>query len=144
MKQALVAFFLLSLAACVPAAVQYKFNNLGEIKAREMATTFIPQLKAIGVQLEDRGTAYQYQGSDERAFLAVADKFYLEHPGFCPLQDAFFIAPDQSLYMTVAAKDLEIAVFIYDQSQKPNLTFAFFNGKSTTKIPTVPCRTATR
>jgi hypothetical protein len=144
MKQALFTFILLFLASCVPAVLQYKFNSLDENKAREMATSFIPQLKAIGVQLEDRGTAFQYQGIDERAFLAVVDKFYLEHPGFCPLQDAFFIAPEQNLYMTVAAKELEVAAFIYDQSQKPNLTFAFFNGKSSKKIPTIPCKTATK
>jgi hypothetical protein len=144
MKHALVALLLVSLMSCIPAVVQYKFNSLDEIKARDMVASFIPQLKAIGVQLEDRGAAYQYQGSDERAFLAVVDKFYLEHPGFCPLQDAFFIALEQNLYMTVAGKNLEIAAFIYDQSQKPNLTFAFFNGKSTKKISTVPCKTATK
>jgi hypothetical protein len=144
MKQALAALLLVSLMSCVPAVLQYKFNSLDENKAREMVASFIPQLKAIGIQLEDRGTAYQYQGSDERAFLAVVDKFYLEHPGFCPLRDAFFIAPEQNLYMTVAGKELEVAAFIYDQSQKPNLTFAFFNGKSTKKIPTIPCKTATR
>ena len=141
----LIVLLVLVINSCVPVEVKadYVFSDLEPAKATELSTVFQPVFKQLGIRI-GTGKAFRYEGKDDRAFLATIDRFYLEHPGFCPLQNAFFAAPDQSLFMTLAAKDLEIAAFVYDQSRRPNLVFAYLDGKSTKKIPTVPCKTATR
>jgi hypothetical protein len=136
---------ILAFSSCVPAEVKatYTFSDLEPAKTTELSNVFQPVFQQLGIRIGG-GKAFRYEGKDDRAFLATIDRFYLEHPGFCPLQDAFFVAPDQSLYMTLAAKDFEVAAFIYDQSRRPSLIFAYLGGKSIKKIPTIPCRTAVK
>jgi hypothetical protein len=141
-SRAMVLVFLLAgLMSCVPSQVKYDYVSLPQSQVQELSAPFLKDLSKVGVKLET-GAAYRYDGSDDRAFLATIDRFYLENPGFCPVENGFFFLEDRQLYLTLAAKDLQVRAFIYDQSLRPKLIFAFINASSATKLPVTPCQTA--
>jgi hypothetical protein len=126
------------LVACVPVnqKVEYKFLPLTESIGLELVKPFKEQLKNLEIQLGS-GIAYQYDGSDSRAFLAVVDRFYQEHPNFCPVSENGFLYLEKQpgLFMTLAAP-LEpragnpVIALVYDQTFKPKLTFVSLKGSS--------------
>ena len=140
--------------SCAPAnqvrvpKADYLFTPLAATAVSTLAQPFKSNLERVGITLEE-GQAFGYEGDDERAFYAAVDKFYLEHPGFCPVENAFLNAAN-SLYLTVAARPAarpgdpgtvgEVWAFVYDQSRKPKLTFAFVKGSSSRAIAGTPCR----
>ncbi len=135
--------FVMVMVSCVPrASIQYNFDLIGEKQASDLPIEFQTELKNMGITT-GKGTAYQYAGTDDRAFLIAADRFYLENPGFCPLlENSFHFIPNQAVYMTIAAKNLEIRLFVYDRSDLPRLKFAYFQGIAKQKLAVSPCRTA--
>lgn len=67
----------------------------------------------------------------------VVDRFYQEHPNFCPVLDNGFLYLENQpgLFMTLAAP-LEpqvgnpVIALVYDQTFKPKLTFVSLKGSS--------------
>ena len=135
--------FLMIMVSCVPrASIQYNFDLIGEKQASDLPVEFQAELNSMDITV-GKGTAYRYAGTDDRAFLVAADRFYLENPGFCPLfENAFRYIPDRAIFMTIAAKGLEIRLFVYDRSDLPRLEFAYFQGVAKKKLATSPCRIA--
>jgi hypothetical protein len=133
---------LLVLTSCVPRATQISFDVVGERHSNDIQAEFQVVLKTMKITV-DGGKAYRYTGTDGRAFLVAADQFYRENPGFCPLfENAFQYIPDRSIFMTIAAKGLEVRLFVYDRSDLPRLEFAYFQGVAKEKLAVSPCRTA--
>jgi hypothetical protein len=138
MKKLPLMAVIFGLVACVPVSqkVEYKFLPLTENVGLELVKPFKDQLKSLEIQLGS-GVTYQYDGNDSRAFLVVVDRFYLEHPGFCPLiENGFLYLENQpGLFMTLAAP-LEpqvgnpVIALVYDQTFKPKLTFVSLKGSS--------------
>jgi hypothetical protein len=116
--------------------VEYKFLPLTENVGLELVNPFKDQLKNLEIQLGS-GMAYQYDGNDSRAFLVVVDRFYQEHPGFCPLvENGFLYLENQpGLFMTLAAPlqpqaGNPVIALVYDQTFKLKLTFVSLKGAS--------------
>jgi hypothetical protein len=109
--------------------------------ANELSLPFAQTLATLDIRLE-QGTAFRYEGADNNAFLAAIDRFYLENPGFCPLEKAFFYADNKTTLLTLAAKPntTQIRAFIYDLAGRPKLSFAYFVGSSRSVQKTAPCR----
>jgi hypothetical protein len=140
-RATLLGFLMVGLMSCIPSQVKYEYINLPQSQVQALSAPFVNDLTKAGIKLET-GSAYRYDGSDDRAFLATIDRFYLENPGFCPVENGFFFLEDRQLYLTLAAKDFQVRAFIYDQSLRPKLLFAFINASSATKLPVTPCQTA--
>jgi hypothetical protein len=148
----------LGLAACAPAKQgpplrpEFTFNPQSETITAALGQAFKAPLSEARVRL-GTGKSFKYEGTDQRAFLAMIDRFYLEHPGFCPVENAFLFDQEHQLYLSLAAhpgtgigaaspEAREVRVLVYDQSQQPQLTFAFFEALSTNPITASPCRTS--
>lgn len=87
--------------------------------------------------------SYQYQGKDEEVFKRVINGFYLRNPGFCPLTGtAFFAAEDGVRFMTLLGNSTgELRGFLYDQSRRPGLTYAYFAAKGEGAYQGMACKT---
>jgi hypothetical protein len=148
----------LGLAACAPARQgppvrpEFTFNPQSETVTAALSQAFKSPLYDARIRL-GKGKSFKYEGTDQRAFLAMIDRFYLEHPGFCPVENAFLFDQEHQVYLSLAAhpgtgigaaspEAREVRVLVYDQSQQPQLTFAFFEGLSTNPITASPCRTS--
>jgi hypothetical protein len=148
----------LGLAACAPAKQaapvrpEFSFNPQSETITEALGQVFKAPLAEDRVRL-GKGKSFKYEGTDQRAFLAMIDRFYLEHPGFCPVENAFLFDQEHQVYLSLAAhpgtgigavspEAREVRVLVYDQSQQPQLTFAFFEGLSTSAVTANPCRTS--
>jgi hypothetical protein len=127
----------------VPDAYSVVFLETAPSVASELSLPFAQVLASLEIRL-DSGTAFRYEGADNNAFLAAIDRFYLENPGFCPLEKAFYSAENKTTLMTLAAKPntTQIRAFIYDLASRPKLSFAYFVGLSRTVQKTAPCRSA--
>jgi hypothetical protein len=138
MKQIRLLFFLviaLSVVACAPrvdiqpAPVPYQTITL----EREDFTYLLEPFQQIVADLQvtqyNRYEVYQYQGRDEEVFKRVINQFYLKNPGFCPLlTNAFFAADDGVRFMTLLGNNTgQLRGFLYDQSRRPGLTYAYFS-----------------
>ncbi len=137
------------LAACAPQTAPSPYSIPFVETSTETATTlllaFKNTLRTLEITLDTQtAKAYKYEGTNDKAFLAAIDRFYLENPGFCPLEKAFYYADNKTTLMTLAAKPntTEIRAFIYDLAQRPKLSFAFYQGNSKTPLKTAPCRQA--
>jgi hypothetical protein len=88
------------------------------------------------------GTAQRYSGDDTRAFSLIIDRFYLEHPGFCPVTNGFMISATGKTAVTFATDEdgSEVRALVYDLSSRPNFSFVFLRGFSRNKLPVTPCR----
>jgi hypothetical protein len=145
-----VAILLAFLAGCAPQvkppdAYSVPFQDASPEVATALAKGFSQTLKDLGVTLMLEGAkAYRYEGVDDRAFLAATDRFYLDAPGHCPLERAFYYADNKTTLMTLAAKpnSNQVRAFIYDLAVRPKLVFAFYSATSRAPLKTVPCRTA--
>ncbi|GEM50062.1 hypothetical protein [Deinococcus cellulosilyticus] len=133
MKSVVLWLVLLLMVACAPRA-----QNAGALEPTvkevqpltlealpEAATTELLQAaQAVlqGLQITVRQvTGKQYRGQDSEAFVRMVDRFYAEHPGYCPLEEAFYFTNLPSVYLTVTAKGNQVAVFIYDQRNRPQI-----------------------
>jgi hypothetical protein len=108
-----------------------------------MVASFSEVARRFELRITDGGqTASRYSGSDGNAFLFIVDRFYAQHPGFCPLEvNGFHAHLEGKVFLTLAAKGLEVRGFVYDLSARPAVTFAFFAASSPTVLKTQPCRT---
>ncbi len=147
MKKNIFLILIFVLAACVPVnnKVEYAFAPLSEQTGLELTKPFDDQLKMLGIRLGP-GLAYQYNGNDSRAFLFVVDRFYLEHPGFCPLAENGFLYLENNtgLFMSLAAPiepqtGNPVIALVYDQNAKPKLRFVSLQGSSRTILPVTKC-----
>jgi hypothetical protein len=137
---------LLLLSACVPASSSppnYAFETLPRETGQAMVRGFGSVLRDLEIQITlNPESALRYSGSDSNAFLFIVDRFYQQNPGFCPLEKSGF-HPDSSgkVFLTLAAKGLEVRGFVYDLSSRPAVTFTTFSGSSRGVLKTQPCRT---
>ena len=86
--------------------------------------------------------AQRYEGNDNRAFSLAIDRFYLEHPGFCPVVGGFLISSSGRSAVTFTAdeKGREVRAFVYDLVSRPRFSFAYVKGSSREVLPVTPCR----
>jgi hypothetical protein len=146
----LVAISLAAFIGCAPQvkapdAYTVPFPDASPEIANTLLKAFTTTLKDLGITLTLEGVkAYRYEGVDDRAFLAATDRFYLDVPGYCPLERAFYYADNKTTLMTLAAKpnSNQVRAFIYDLATRPKLVFAFYFGTSRTPLKIAPCRTA--
>lgn len=147
---------LAALAACVGCAPSVQGDPGGRRAEQRIVFTegdgesVLPTLVAPfhayleGRRIELMGArAFRYDGADPNAFVVAINKFYRDHPGFCPLVDAFAAAPDGQRFLTLASDGTtSIKVFLYDHSERPQLTFAFADATSARVLPVTRCETA--
>lgn len=136
---------LMLVSACAPAvtSANFEYAPLSATTAQAMVQGFAPTLEGLAINLE-RGseTALRYAGSDQQAFLAIIDRFYQQNPGFCPLERGGFHSDTSGkVFLTIAAKGLEVRGFVYDLSARPRIDFALFAGSSAVVLKTQACRT---
>ena len=145
LKALLSLCVLLLLGACAPAVrpepeLPVLPADLSTFQA--LATPFQDDLATLGVTVRSY-QAYLYEGTDTNAFVQATNRFYRSYPGFCPLENAFYAADNGLQFMTLAgANGLEVRGFLYDQSRRPRLTYAYFSGESAQPLPATVCETA--
>lgn len=145
MRSYLVLSVLLGLlTACVPVAREH----IEPAQATADLATFERLVAPFENELDDLGITvltfqtYRYNGDNPKAFIEAINTFYRQNPGFCPLQEAFYPAQNGVQFMTLAGRNgLEIRGFLYDQSRRPRLTYAYFSGSSTQVLPATVCET---
>lgn len=128
------------LVGCAPRAdgPRITFTSLGMAEYTALITPFKADLAAVGIQVT-RASVFGYAGSDPQAFNVATRDFYARSPGFCPVQGGFLSASERPVYLTLAARGNEVRGFVYDQTQRPKLTFAYFEGTSTAPLERQPC-----
>jgi hypothetical protein len=132
----------IALMGCAPPAVTFQFTPT-TTSPLNLARVFPDVLQYYKIQFS-KGTSFEYTGTDERAFLAVVDSFYLEVPGYCPMIDGYHVSSTGFWQMTLAAKDKGVRALIYNLNQKPKFEYAILEGQSLEPLPTRPCSTAKR
>ncbi|GGJ33170.1 hypothetical protein [Deinococcus roseus] len=138
----LLSSMLLVLGACAPAVQDdtVPVSPLPQSVTQEQQGYFQQELKDLGITILS-GSSALYAGLESTAFQKLVDQFYRSHPGYCPLENAFFIKDNPfGVYMTVTAKGDQIAAFIYDQRQKPRVTYSVLEGKSSQVLAVGLCR----
>lgn len=107
-----------------------------------LISPFAQDLGALGITVTQR-EAYIHSGSDPDAFAKATNTFYLSNPGFCPLENAFFYDETGTKFMTLAGNNTgSIRGFLYDQSRRPRLTYAYFSGQTQQNLRAIVCDTA--
>jgi hypothetical protein len=141
----LVSSAVLVLSACAPTSTtpNYTFEALPRDTAVSMVQDFASVLQSLEITWQ-RGSevASRYGGSDGNAFLVIVDRFYELNPGFCPLEkNGFHADASGKVFLTLAAKGLEVRGFVYDLSSRPAVSFVTFSASSRAVLKTQPCRT---
>ena len=131
MNRVRLFFLLLVLVACAPAAKPAPRPPVttGDLLTyQRLVAPFANDLERLGITLTGYQT-YRYEGNDPNGFVAAINTFYQVYPGFCPLADAFYAAPNNVQFMTLASDNgTQIRAFLYDQSRRPRLTYAYVQG----------------
>jgi hypothetical protein len=137
----------LLLVACAPSVQTGGSSSLpvneasGETLAM-LLTPFSNTFSQLGIVVTE-GKAYRYEGDDVNAFIQAINDFYKANPGFCPLEQAFYPAESGLQFLTLAGNNTtEVRGFLYDQSRKPRLTYAYVEGVSSQTYQAKPCETA--
>ena len=136
------------LVACLPSTTKSKDNGklflietADETVYQQLVIPFEQDLKQLGVKVESH-TTFRYNGSDPKAFIQTINDFYRQNPNFCPLKEAFYAAPNGLIFMTLASDNsTNVRGFLYDHSNKPRLTYAYFKGVSSNILPAIVCDT---
>jgi len=126
------------LSSCAPRVTSQPdlpVTALGEAEGQALVQGFLPALSEAGVTVT-RVSAFAYQGSQGGAFEQATRRFYALNPGFCPVQGGFLTRGSDYVYLTLAARGLDVRAFVYDQTNRPTLTYAYLEGKSTEALPT--------
>jgi hypothetical protein len=139
-------------AACAPRVVEapppppLEVTPLGSAEFNALVAPFGKTLGALGVAQYDRYWVYRYGGVEDDAFISATNEFYLQNPGFCPLvENAFFASETGTQFMTLAGNNTnELRGFLYDQSQRPRLTYAYFAVRGNGPFQAIVCETANR
>lgn len=109
---------------------------------QSLIAPFREDLAALGISVRSY-QAHRYEGTDPNGFVQATNRFYQTYPGFCPLTEAFYVAADGVRFMTLAGNNgLEVRGFLYDQSRRPRLSYAYFSGSSGQVLPAISCETA--
>jgi hypothetical protein len=137
-------------SACAPATsttepqpvVDVTYASGNTFKA--LLNPFQSDLANLGVKRIDKYQAYNYVGNDESGFIQAINQFYQRYPGFCPLLDnGFFPAQNGVVFMTLASNNsIQLRGFLYDQSRKPKLTYAYFEATGESPFSSIACKTA--
>jgi hypothetical protein len=143
-------FLLILLAACAPRTVEtpppppLEVTPLGRDAFVALVNPFATTLGELGVAQYDSYSVYRYDGAENDAFIRATNEFYLRNPGFCPLvNNAFFAADNGVQFMTLAGNNTnELRGFLYDQSQRPRLTYAYFAVRGNGRFQAIVCETA--
>jgi hypothetical protein len=150
MKPCVLVLLGILFGACAPRAAtpdpfSVPFTEAAPEIALQLLQPFGNTLRDLSITLVLEGAkTYRYDGSNDTAFLAAIDRFYLENPSYCPLEKAFYYAENKTTLMTIAAKPNTtlIKAFIYDLASRPKFVFAYVSGSSKTPQKTAPCRSA--
>lgn len=128
------------LVGCAPrvSGPSVTFSPLGAAEYTALITPFQTDLAAAGIQVT-RASVFGYTGGDPEAFNVATRDFYARSPGFCPVQGGFLSASDRPVYLTLAVRGNEVRGFVYDQGQRPKLTFAYFEGQSRQALERQAC-----
>jgi hypothetical protein len=132
----------LSLFACAPAASRSPDLPVVRLEDRVLNALVAPleeTIASLGITVVG-GEAYRYDGQEDAAFPQAVNRLYRDNPGFCPLEEAFYPAPSGTRFMTVLARGKEVRLFVYEQAERPKLTFAYLRGMSDDAVPAVACR----
>ena len=143
LNSSLVLILVLLLSACVPSASETKleFKSLKLSVTLKLLESFKPVLRDLKITLEPV-SAFQYIGTDDQALFGAVDVFYQQNPGFCPLENGFYASPTANrVFLTLAAKGLEVRGFVYVLSSKPGFVFGFARGASVAVLKVKPCPT---
>ena len=127
------------LCSCVPASSTATDDLTLSVSQEEsfqhLIAPFERDLRELGISLGD------YTGSSQDAFTQAVNTFYRENPGSCPLENAFYASETGLQFMTLAAKGTDIRGFLYDQSRRPALSYAYFDGVAETAQAVIVCET---
>jgi hypothetical protein len=130
---------------CAPSAntPDYVLESLPRDAAHALIAPFSSVLRRLELRVQDETqTASRYDGTERNAFLFIVDRFYQQNPGFCPLEtNAFHADASGKVFLTLAARGLEVRGFVYDLAARPAVTFAVFAASSQSVLNTQPCRT---
>jgi hypothetical protein len=141
------ALLALVLVACAPSVQNTGSSSLPVTEASEetlvmLLAPFANTFNHLGIVVTE-GKAYRYEGDDVNAFIQAINEFYRTNPGFCPLKQGFYPAESGVQFMTLAGRNTtEIRGFLYDQSQRPRLTYAYFEGTASQVFTATVCETA--
>ena len=143
MIRALLPLILL-LAACAPSTepAQEPVSATHDLAAyTRLVAPFEGDLARLGVTLTGYQT-YRYEGSSPNGFVQAVNTFYRVYPGFCPLAEGFYVAPSGVQFMTLAGNNgTQVRAFLYDQSRRPKVAYAYVEGTSQRPLPAVTCET---
>jgi hypothetical protein len=147
--QIITCLLLVFLASCTPATTaapqtsfQIEVENRDDFKV--LISPFIKDLQNMGIEITEF-QMYRYEGEEPSAFIQATNEFYLSNPGFCPLDEGagFFVAESGVVFLTLASNNTtSIRGFLYDQSHRPKLKYAYFSGNASVDVASIICETA--
>lgn len=130
---------LLALAGCAPRmTAPPSFSAANPQVYRALIAPFEADLRVAGVTFS-KASVYEYRGTDPNAFQQATNDFYRRYPDFCPAQGGFLSATERPVYLTLAVKGSEVRAFVYDQSERPKLRFAYAEGVSAVSLERAVC-----
>lgn len=131
--------------ACAPTATQQEEEPIAEITpldsstARALQGAFQDVFLDAGIVVQN-AQAFKYTGLSASGFTGLINLFYKKYPGFCPVVNGFVIAEERpNTFMTLTARGKDVRAFVYDQSEKPFVTYAYLEGESRGVLDVRPC-----
>lgn len=122
-----------------PQATRLTVNS--EALFNELVAPFRFDLEQLGISITSF-EAFEYQGNNENVFFQATNDFYTNNPGYCPLENAFYASETALSFMTLASDNATtVRGFLYDQSKRPALTYAYFKGTATQSLAAIVCET---
>lgn len=144
MRNWFASLVVVGLVACTPTAAPLSTQSLDADSTRKLLDAFNGTFQELHLTLTST-TGRQYTGKDGQAFKQVVTAFYQNHPGFCPIENAFYLSETTpGLYMTVTSNDQQVALLIYDQRKSPLLSYVVAEGVANPPLPSSPCTNRTR
>ncbi len=139
-------FALLGLtAACAPRS-QADYSLLttsdGGASFSTLIAPFYRDLAVLDVRV-DSFESFRYDGQDARVQDRVVDNFHAknetEDKRFCELRSRYRSQDGQHVMVLATSDDLDVRGVVYDLTRRPRLTYAYFEGRVFSPLPTKRC-----
>lgn len=132
-------------AACAPRS-QADYSLLttsdGGASFSTLIAPFYRDLAVLDVRV-DTVESFRYDGQDggvqDRVVNNFQAKYQIEDKGFCELRDRYRTRDGQHVMVLATNSDLDVRGVVYDLSRQPRLTYAYFEGRVFSLLPTKRC-----
>ena len=129
------------LCACAPQQTNYDLLVIPADSSyfETMIAPFYRQLADLGLRVDSAETFY-YSGAQSSVPGQLRRALYDDNEGFCPLRREIYRAENRPHVLVLAADGSDqVRGLVYDLSRRPRVTYAYFEARSLTALPTRGC-----